>query len=433
MYFPGWFHPVIAQAPTVGFSESTEGHSRPRPLPTVQNRVGTPRECENDFIVWMMTRYISKMCCLCIQFYHRYSQIFIYMILYDIILYYMIWYCIVLDYIILYHIILYYIILYYIILYSIVLYYIILHYITLHYITLHYIRLYYTILYYYIYIYICIILYIYMYVVPRLLLQKNLAPTLTAQGTWFHGDIQLVEIPEHRTHAIDGNHRNTMGIIWEILWIYSWWVGLQWEFAHVYTTYHHMVMQIYGEIYRIIEHDLENEIPRSLSVAVKHCRRASHRLLQHQTGTRRRCKSEVRKLGHCPSKLMLLYSLMIWWLKFFIPGMWLELRAIMRWFDCFRCFRSQKTVLLQTENCKPMCEAPSRPFLHSCHGASHSSRQRCTSLIPPTPQCPGLLNRGMAKAWQKPQHAPAANFHMENPSVVYNHPKMCMYMSHCKK
>ena len=26
-------------------------------------------------------------------------------------------------------------------------------------------------------------------------------------------------------------------------------VGLQWEFAHVYTTYHHMVMQIYGEIY----------------------------------------------------------------------------------------------------------------------------------------------------------------------------------------
>ena len=34
-------------------------------------------------------------------------------------------------------------------------------------------------------------------------------------------------------------------------------VGLQWEFAHVYTTYHHMVMQIYGEIYiyRIIEHD----------------------------------------------------------------------------------------------------------------------------------------------------------------------------------
>ena len=55
MYLPGGFHPVIAtpvsqssQAPTVGLSESTEGHSRPRPLPTVQNRVGTPRECENE-------------------------------------------------------------------------------------------------------------------------------------------------------------------------------------------------------------------------------------------------------------------------------------------------------------------------------------------------------------------------------------------------
>ena len=51
-----------------------------------------------------------------------------------------------------------------------------------------------------------------MYVVPRLLLQKkNLAPTLTAQGTWFHGDIQLVEIPEHRTHAIDGKSQEYNG------------------------------------------------------------------------------------------------------------------------------------------------------------------------------------------------------------------------------
>ena len=202
-----------------------------------------------------------------------------------------------------------------------------------------------------------------MYVTPRLLLQKKkLAPTLTAQGTWFHGDIQLVEIPEHRTHAIDGNHRNTMGIgkfCESIVDGLDFNGNLHMSTPHI-TTWWCKYMEKYIESLNTISKT------RSLSVAVKHCRRASHPLLQHQTGTRRRCKSEVRKHGHCPSKLMPTAAVQLDDLMVEILRTWnvtgIKSHHEIVWLCSM--FSFPKTVALQTETCKAICEAPGLFFIH---------------------------------------------------------------------